>query len=73
LHPVGILAAALLFGALDAGGAGLQTAARGVPSAIVQVTVGLAVVYVLLGLGARERMARRRQTREALSGAEVAA
>jgi simple sugar transport system permease protein len=73
LHPVGILAAALLFGALDAGGAGLQTAARGVPSAIVQVTVGLAVVYVLLGLGARERMAHRRRTREALSAAEAAA
>jgi ABC-type uncharacterized transport system permease subunit len=69
LHPAGILAAALLFGALDAGGAGLQTAARGVPSAIVQVTVGLAVVYVLIGLGAREIMARRRRTRAALAGA----
>jgi hypothetical protein len=46
-----------------------------VPSAIVQVTVGLAVVYVLIGLGARELAARRRRTREALAaaGAEVAA
>jgi general nucleoside transport system permease protein len=69
LQPAGILAAALLFGALDAGGAGLQTAAKGVPSAIVQVTVGLAVVYVLIGLGARELMARRRRTREALATA----
>jgi simple sugar transport system permease protein len=69
LQPAGILAAALLFGALDAGGAGLQTAARGVPSAIVQVTVGLAVVYVLIGLGVRELMVRRRRTREALAAA----
>jgi simple sugar transport system permease protein len=73
LRPAGILAAALLFGALDAGGAGLQTSAKGVPSAIVQVTVGLAVVYVLVGLGARELAARRRRTREALAAAGAGA
>jgi ABC-type uncharacterized transport system permease subunit len=66
LHPVGILGAALLFGALDAGGAGLQTAARGVPSAIVQVAEGLAVVFVLIALGVHELLARRRRARAAL-------
>jgi general nucleoside transport system permease protein len=66
LRPLGILAAALLFGALDAGSAGLQTADAAVPSSISQVTAGLAVVYVLMALGARELFDRRRRAREAL-------
>lgn len=66
LNPLGILGAALLFGALDAGAAGLQTAARDVPSAIVQLTEGLAVIYVLMGLGIHELIVRRRRAREAL-------
>lgn len=71
LDPVGITASALLFGALDAGGAGLQTAARGVSSSIVQVTEGLAVVYVLIGLGIVQGMGERRRAREALEAASA--
>jgi simple sugar transport system permease protein len=71
LHPVGIVAASLLFGALDAGGAGLQTAAEGVSASIVPITEGLAVVYVLIGLGILELLSRRRRARAAL--ADVAA
>ena len=66
LNPLGILGAALLFGGLDAGAAGLQTAARDVPSAIVQLTEGLAVIYVLIGLGIHEIAVRRKRAREAL-------
>lgn len=67
LHPVGIALAAFLFGALDAGGAGLQTSGAGVPSAVVQLTAALAVVYVLIALGwlgARERRLLARQALE---------
>jgi simple sugar transport system permease protein len=67
LHPIGMVAAALLFGALDAGGAGLQTSARGVSSAIVMVAAGLSVGYVLIGMGAMDRRAKRRKARLALS------
>jgi general nucleoside transport system permease protein len=70
LRPVGIVAAALLFGALDAGAAGLQTGAAEVPSSISQVTAGLAVVYVLIALGGREILERRRRARRALERAE---
>lgn len=69
LDPVGITAASLLFGALDAGGAGLQTAARGVPSSIVQITAGLAVVYVLVGFGIADKLVRRRRANAVLSQA----
>lgn len=70
LHPGGILGAALLFGALDAGGAGLQTGGRGIPSAIVLVTEGLAVIYVLAGFGIWERNRRRRRAEAAIADAE---
>lgn len=69
LSPVGVLGAALLFGALDAGGAGLQTAATGVSSAIVPTTEGLAVIYVLIGLGIAEMLSRRRRKQSALKEA----
>lgn len=69
LHPIGVLGAALLFGALDAGSAGLQTAARGVPASIAQIAEGLAVVYVVIGLGLTELMSRRRRARAALEAA----
>lgn len=71
LHPLGILGAAVLFGALDAGGAGLQTAARGVSSAIVPISGGLAVMYVLIGLGIEERLNKRRRARAALLKVET--
>jgi len=63
LNAFGILGAALLFGALDAGSAGLQTAAQGVPASISQIAEGLAVAYVLLGLGLASIIQRRRSAR----------
>ena len=69
LQPVGILLAALLFGALDAGAAGLLTSGRGVPASIVQITEAMAVVYVLVAIGVNEKLTRRQQAREALTGA----
>jgi simple sugar transport system permease protein len=66
LNPFGIAVAAALFGALDAGGAGLQASGSGVPSAVVQLTAALAVIYVLIGLGIVAARDRRRQAREAL-------
>jgi simple sugar transport system permease protein len=70
LHPVGIIGAALLFGALDAGGAGLQTSARGVSSSIVQIAAGLSVGYVLIGLGIADRLRERRRAQAALAERE---
>jgi ABC-type uncharacterized transport system permease subunit len=69
LNAFGILGAALLFGALDAGSAGLQTAAQGVPASISQIAEGLAVGYVLLGLGLVSIIQRRRSARAALKAA----
>jgi simple sugar transport system permease protein len=66
LNAFGILGAALLFGALDAGSAGLQTAAQGVPASISQVAEGLAVAYVLVGFGLASIIQRRRAARAAL-------
>jgi general nucleoside transport system permease protein len=71
LNPAGILAAAFLFGALDAGGTGLQTAAQGASAAIVPITEGLAVIYVLIGLGLAEAHGRRTRARSALDEAHV--
>lgn len=68
LNPWGCVAAALLFGALDAGGAGLATAAQGAPSAIVPIVASLSVIYVLVGLGIVDRLARRRRAAEVLAG-----
>lgn len=68
LQPAGILLAAVLFGALDAGAAGLLTSGKGVPSSIVQITEAMAVVYVLIALGLNERLSRRRRARQALEG-----
>ena len=70
LSPGGIVAASLLFGALDTGGAGLQVSAVGVPASIVQITVGLAVVYMLAGAGILTRRRRRRAALATLSGAD---
>jgi simple sugar transport system permease protein len=67
LNPYGILAAALLFGALDAGGTGLQaTAGADLPAGIVPTVLGLAMIYVLIGLGANELLARRRRAKALL-------
>jgi simple sugar transport system permease protein len=72
LNPLGIVGAALLFGALDAGAAGLQVASAGVSSAIAPVIEGLAVAYLLAGLGLASMAARRREARNALAGAPAA-
>jgi ABC-type uncharacterized transport system permease subunit len=69
LNPVGILAASLLFGALDAGAAGLQVAAAGTSSAISPVIEGLAVAYLLAALGLAKTISRRREARSALHAA----
>ncbi len=71
LHPLGIVGAALLFGALDAGAAGLLTSGRGIPSSIVQITAAAAVIYVLIALGLLQMQNRRRRAREALESAHV--
>lgn len=67
LHPLGIVAASLLFGALDAGSAGLQVAASGISSAIAPVIEGLAVAYLLAGLGLASLVSRHREARSALA------
>jgi ABC-type uncharacterized transport system permease subunit len=67
LNPVGILGAALLFGALDAGGSGLLTAAQGTPAAIVPIVEALAVVFLLMGIGIFERLRVRRLAAGALA------
>ncbi|MEQ8967578.1 MAG: ABC transporter permease [Azospirillaceae bacterium] len=69
LNPAGIVAAALLFGALDAGAAGLQVASAGISSAIAPVIQALAVAYLLAGLGGARLIARRREARSALARA----
>jgi simple sugar transport system permease protein len=72
LNPFGIAVAATLFGALDAGGAGLQASGSGVPSAVVQLTAALAVIYVLIALGLLTARDRRRQAQDALDRAHAA-
>jgi ABC-type uncharacterized transport system permease subunit len=69
LNPLGILAASLLFGALDAGAAGLQVASVGISSAIAPVIEGLAVGYLLAALGFAEIISRRQEARSALQSA----
>jgi simple sugar transport system permease protein len=70
LNPYGILAAALLFGALDAGGTGLQaTGGASLPAGIVPTVLGFAMIYVLIGLGASQVLARRRRARALLAKA----
>jgi len=69
LNPVGILAASILFGALDAGAAGLQVASVGVSSAIAPVIEGLAVAYLLAAIGIAKAISRRQEARSALQAA----
>jgi general nucleoside transport system permease protein len=73
LNPVGIVAASLLFGALDAGGAGLQTTAQSTPAAIVPIVEALAVIFLLVGLGLFERIRARQLATDALRRSVVAA
>jgi general nucleoside transport system permease protein len=57
LHPLGILASGMLFGALEAGGAAMQRDA-GVPATLVQVLEGLLILgIVLLDRRALQRLA----------------
>lgn len=73
LHPVGVVAAALLFGALDAGGSGLQAAGGSVSAGIVPLTAGCAMVYVLGALGIANILQRRRSISAQLRAAGAAA
>jgi len=66
LNLIGILAASLLFGALDAGAAGLQVAAAGTSSAVSPVIEGLAVAYLLAALGLAKTISQRQEARSAL-------
>jgi len=65
----GIVAASVLFGALDAGAAGLLTSGHGVPTSIVQILEAMAVIYVLMALGLNQLWDRRRRARAALQAA----
>lgn len=58
-NPLGVLAAAVLFAALQVGGTTMQTAS-GVPSTLTTIIQGLVVLFVI-GRGAFEFRARRRQ------------
>lgn len=61
--PWGIVPASLLFGSLDAGATGLRTAVK-IPAAIVPISEGLAVIFVLAGLAIyRTRLKQKEATR----------
>jgi ABC-type uncharacterized transport system permease subunit len=72
-NPLGIVAASMLFGGLDAGGIGLVATSQGLPYAFVQTIEGLAVVFVLLALGVISVLERRAKAREALSSTRAVA
>lgn len=65
----GIVVASLLFGALDAGAAGLLTSGRGIPTSIVQILEAMAAIYVLMALGLNRMWDRRRRAKEVLRAA----
>jgi general nucleoside transport system permease protein len=69
LQPVGIAFAALFFGALDAGSAGLLTSGNGISQYIAQIIEGIAVVYLLVAVGVLQILGRRRQRKSALDAA----
>jgi len=66
LRPTGIVAAAIAFGILDAGAAGLQVASNGINSAIVPIIEALSLILLLAAIGAGQIIERRRSTRAAL-------
>jgi simple sugar transport system permease protein len=69
MHPLGIIGAALVFGGLDAGAAGLQVASSGISSAIAPTIEALAVIFLLAALGRSSWVARRKLARAALQQA----
>jgi simple sugar transport system permease protein len=66
LRVSGIVLAALLFAALDAGSTGLLTSGTDVPTSIVQILAAMSVIYVLMALGLNDLWIKRRRAREAL-------
>jgi ABC-type uncharacterized transport system permease subunit len=66
LNPLGIIGASLVFGSLDAGSPGLQAASGSMSASIAPIIEGLAVVYLLAGLGLESILSRRRMARAAL-------
>lgn len=73
LQPAGIAVAALFFGALDAGSAGLLTSGNGVSQYIAQIIEAIAVLYLLVALGAIDAIGRRRQRTRTLGDAGATA
>lgn len=69
-HPLLILPAAFLFGALDAGAAGLRTSVQ-IPAAIIPMTEGLAVLFVLIGIAIYRKALERGQA-QAAAAAQLA-
>ena len=61
LRVSGIVLAALLFGALDAGSTGLLTSGTDVPTSIVQILAAMSVIYVLMALGLNDLWIKRRR------------
>jgi simple sugar transport system permease protein len=70
LNPAGIVAAAFVFGILDAGAAGLQVASAGVSSAIVPIIEALALMLMLAALGLSQMLDQRKMTRRALKASQ---
>jgi general nucleoside transport system permease protein len=67
LHPAGIVPVSLFFGALHAGANQMQQSV-GLPTMLVSVVQGLAIIFVLCGLALRVRMAKRAARRVAHVG-----
>jgi len=66
LSSLGIVGASLVFGALDAGSPGLQAASGTMSASIAPIIEGLAVIYLLAGLGLESILSRRRMARATL-------
>lgn len=73
LTPTGIVASALVFGALEAGGAGLQVTSVGMSSSVAAIIEGLAVIYLLAGLGLVDAVQRRRAAKAELGKQQLPA
>jgi simple sugar transport system permease protein len=65
-NPYGAVAGAFLFGALDAGAAGLRTSVM-LPASIVPITEGIAVIFVLTGLAIYRKHLKKVQVKEGRS------
>ncbi len=69
-HPIGIVAAGLLFGFLEAAGGPLQL--EGIPSSIVRVIQGITLLSVVIISGAADRWYAKRTTERAARDLQLA-